>query len=115
MEGLIDFRMMLGKWWGNIPSVKPDNLCDNFKAGNLKNMKMYIEPSKMLAVTPRARSRLSGFSQFPALHFDVKLTLNEQTQCTLGSCAIPLSVQNRSLLCFVAKILRLPRHQKNCT
>jgi len=44
----------------NLPSVSPESLWDSFKAGNLKKMKMYIEPSKMLAVTPRARSRLSG-------------------------------------------------------
>jgi hypothetical protein len=44
----------------NLPSVSPESLWDSFKAGNLKKMKMYIEPSKMLAVTPRARSRLSS-------------------------------------------------------
>jgi hypothetical protein len=34
-------------------------LCESFRAGNLKKMNMYMEPSKMLAVTPRTRRRLS--------------------------------------------------------
>jgi hypothetical protein len=42
-----------------VPSVRPESLCESFRAGNLKKIKMYMEPSKMLAVTPRTRRRLS--------------------------------------------------------
>ncbi len=44
---------------GEVPSVRPESLCESFRAGNLKKMNMYMEPSKMLAVTPRTRRRLS--------------------------------------------------------
>ena len=43
-----------------LPDSRPASLCDNFRAGNLKNIKMYIEPSKKQDVTPRASKRLSS-------------------------------------------------------
>ncbi len=59
MGDLGNIRLKVKKWRENQPSVCPASLCDNFKAGNLKNMKMYIEPSNTLAVRPRANNRLS--------------------------------------------------------
>jgi predicted transcriptional regulator len=82
---------------GNLPSISPESLWDSFKAGNLKKMKMYIEPSKMLAVTPRAKSRLSAIHKnvvYVVYGFTVQHTFNKQSQSTLWSCAIPLDVQN---------------------
>lgn len=75
-------------------------------------MKMYIEPSNMLAVTPRARSRLSGIRKKNVVfNFIVQYTFNEQAQSTLWSRAIPLDIQNGRLLGLVSKILRLSRRQ----
>jgi hypothetical protein len=97
---------------GNLPSISPESLWDSFKAGNLKKMKMYIEPSKMLAVTPRARSRLSAIHKnvvYVVYGFIVQHTFNKQSQSTLWSCAIPFDVQNGRLLGLVSKILGLSR------
>ena len=61
---------------GGVPSVRPESLCESFRAGNLKKMKMYMEPSKMLAVTPRTRRRLSE---------PVSCVLESRERCNLPS------------------------------
>ena len=95
----------------NVPSVNPDSLWDSFKAGNLKKIKMYIDPSKILAVTPRTRSRLSGCCQYLPSSVPRKLTFNEQTQRIFRGCAVAFDIPNRTLVRLVSKVLRLIQHQ----
>lgn len=57
-----DIRMVLidEVWVGDLPDVRPPSLCENIRAGNLKKMKMYIDPSKTQDVRLSDKIRLSG-------------------------------------------------------
>ena len=74
----------------DIPSVCPESLCDSFKAGNLKNMKIYIEPSNTLAVSPRASSRLSVSSQYFVIPVaELNIPLRNIRSVFLGAVLLP--------------------------
>jgi len=51
--------MVGGERGGDLPSVNPERLCASFRAGNLKNIQRYMDPSKAKDAAPSPMRRLS--------------------------------------------------------